>query len=97
MYRRTNTEGKYIKLTSARLNYNPPILFHAKGWIFWVLLITALTAFFFLLQKIIKKLFAIKTPDVFKWKVLDENILRDNRVNQRIFVLGAPGVKNADR
>jgi hypothetical protein len=56
-------------------------------------LIAFLILFFFLLQKIIQKLFALKIPDLLAWEQLDENILCDNKINNRIFVIGSPGVK----
>jgi hypothetical protein len=93
MYRTTNIPGLQLKLTSTALNYSSPLVFHSKGWLFWLFLTMALVLFFFLLQEIIKKLFALKIPDVAAWDYLDENILRDNKINERIFVIGAPGTK----
>ena len=93
MYRKTNIPGVNIKLTSTGLNYNFPILIHYKGSWFWVFLLFAFVLFFFLLRNIIKKLFSIKIPDLAVWQQLDENILCDNKINNRIFVIGPPGVK----
>ena len=93
LYRKTNVPGNYLKVTSTGLNYNFPILAHYKGSLFWLVLTVFLILFFFLLQKIIKKLFALKIPDLLAWEQLDENILCDNKINNRIFVIGSPGVK----
>ena len=93
MYQKTNIPGLQLKLTSTGLNYSSPLVFHSKGWLFWLLLTMALVLFFFLLQEIIKKLFALKIPDVAAWHYLDESILCDNKINDRIFVIGAPGIK----
>jgi len=93
MYRKTNFPGLQLKLTSTGLNYNPPILIHYKGFWFWVFLFFGLVFFFVVLKSIIKKLFALKIPDLKEWKQLDENILIDNRLNDLLFVIGPPGAR----
>jgi hypothetical protein len=87
---------KYVRIRSANLNYRFPSIFYNhhvffKGCVFWLLLVTALVAFYFVMYNIIKKLFALNLPDMSTWKALDNKILTDKNLNNLVFVIGLPG------
>lgn len=88
--------SRYIHLQSGKLGYVFPGLVRFEslaigGAIFWILLISTLVVFFFILRNIIRKLFSLNLPDVDTWKALDEKILADASLNSLVFVIGLPG------
>jgi hypothetical protein len=89
--------GDYIQIQSANLNYHFPNLhrldenYFLKGLLFWLLLLTGVVAYYFIVLTIIKKLFSLNVPDLSVWKALDDNILSNNRLNNLVFVIGLPG------
>lgn len=96
-YRRTHLAppNKYLSITSAGLNYRLPRLFemdgYPKGFLFWLLLVTALTGFYFIVHNILSKLFCLRLPDLSLYRALDEKIMSDQRTNNLLFVMGLPG------
>lgn len=95
-YIQSTLPSKYISIQSNQLNYIFPGLIRFEslpigGAIFWLMLITVLVAFFFILTNIIRKLFALNLPEVDVWKVLDDKILSDGNLNSLVFVIGLPG------
>jgi hypothetical protein len=91
IYRQTSLPGKYLKISSTNLNYSfPPFL---KSILFWLLLVLSLFIFYFIIYYVIRKLFALKTPDLSLWKELDEKLITDNNLNHLLFVIGLPGAE----
>ena len=95
-YLQSTQPGKYIRISSANLNYKFPTIFHYdgaffKGSVFWFFLLSALIMFYFILYNIIKKLFALNLPDMSVWKALDNKIFTDKDLNNLVFVIGLPG------
>ena len=98
MYSQTHLPEQYLKITSSGLNYKFPLLFKVfKGFVFWLLLFLALYLFYIILKVIIKKLFAIKIPDISIWKELDKELLINNELNKLVFVIGVPGAKKKNK
>ena len=66
-YIQSTDPSRYIHIQSGKLSYVFPGLLRFEslpigGAIFWILLITVLVAFFFILRNIIRKLFALNLP-----------------------------------
>jgi len=89
-YIKTRTPGVYIKLSSLDQTYQIP-LFEKLGCLFWILLATAMVVFFYIIHRVIRKLFALNLPDTSAWKSIDERMLEDNTLNNLLFIIGAPG------
>lgn len=88
-YRQAKLPGYYFKISSSNLNYefeNPQY-----PLVSWAGILVVLLMFFFILFYVVKKLFALKIPDLPVWKSLDEKILEDNELNSLIFLIGLPG------
>ena len=92
MHIRTANANVNLRLSSTGLNYNLPKLLSRKGSLFWIFLVLILVGFYYLLRNIIKKLFALKIPDMKKWEKFDKDLLANNRLNELIFVIGPSGV-----
>lgn len=96
-FRQSQLPNKYIKIESNDLNYKFPDIFKLdinifiKGLIFWGMLIAALIVYYFILLAIVKKLFALSLPDLSIWKVLDNKIMLNDKLNRLVFVIGLPG------
>jgi hypothetical protein len=93
-YKATRIPGKYVSITAAPLNYQLPSVWgHAtfRGFIFWLLLLLALIGFYFIVYKIISKLFCLRLPNLSAWKSLDDKILTNSKLNNLVFVIGLPG------
>lgn len=89
------TDGKYLELTSAKLQYITPTASNNNKWylgiIYWILFLSALSAFGIVLHNIFRKLFALNLPITSGWQEIDELLLTDNELNSLIFVIGSPG------
>lgn len=90
-YMQTALPGKYLKISSTDMNYNFPPFF--KRFLFWLLLLIFLFGLYFILYFVIRKLFALKIPDLSLWKDLDEKLVADNKLNHLLFVIGLPGAE----
>jgi hypothetical protein len=75
----------YIRLRSDNNSYPAPSL------IFWFLLIVLIFIFCYIIDNIIRKLFALDLPLNFKWEKIDERILLNSKLNKLVFILGSPG------
>ena len=83
--------GNYLEVGSCNFAYLFPNLRTFKGWMFWLLLILALTGFYFVILSIIKKIFAIKVLDISPSNRLDKRILMNIQLHKLIFAVGVPG------
>ncbi|WP_159476853.1 cache domain-containing protein [Dyadobacter sp. 3J3] len=88
-------EGGKIKLATADINYKFPIRYDRseawRGFSYWLLALGALSLFFFLLHRIIRKLFALNLPSQTGWDKIDNQLLFNNNMNFRLFIIGLPG------
>ncbi|PZF74140.1 PDC sensor domain-containing protein [Taibaiella soli] len=89
-YIKTRTPGQYIKLRSLDLTYQIP-LWYGKGFLFWMLLGLTMVVFYYIIYRVIRKLFALNLPDTSAWSSIDERMLEDNTLNNLLFIIGAPG------
>jgi hypothetical protein len=93
-YVQTHTPGKYLAISSARLNYKVPSPFN-KGWfgasLFWILLFFALVVFCIMIYTIISKLFCLGLPDLTEWSPLDDKLITTFHLNKLLFIIGLPG------
>ena len=83
-----------IAISSSKLNYKLPLLTpkdHYDGVIPWILLIVALLLFYFIIYRILNKLFCLSLPDLTLWEKLDHKILENTKANNLLFVIGLPG------
>jgi hypothetical protein len=93
LYKKISASDSSIIMRSAAIDYSFPdfgIDGH-NGLLFWLLLLMALTCFYFVIYMVIKKLFALGLPDIEVWKNLDNNILSNKLLNGTLFVIGLPG------
>lgn len=86
-----NAEDSYLMVNSNQFKYSFPTLNTIKGWEFWLLLILASILFFLLMQRIIKKLFALNIPYLNNYKNLDTQMLQNIQRHKHLFVVGLPG------
>jgi hypothetical protein len=75
----------YLKITSGKISYPPINLF------FWILLIMLIGVFYFVVHKIIRKLFAIDLPSIEGWWRIDKQLLMKKNLNGALLILGPPG------
>lgn len=93
-YRKLSLPGKFLVVKSAGLNYKLPSVFSQSrfnGFLFWMLLLLALAVFYFIIYSIINKLFCLNLPDLTLCKALDDKIIKNQKVNNLLFVIGLPG------
>jgi hypothetical protein len=93
-HRQTTTPGEYLKVTASSLNYRLPAVYGAfafNGLLFWLMLLIALVAFYFIISNILNKLFCLRLHDLSLWKALDEKILTNKNLNNLVFIIGLPG------
>jgi hypothetical protein len=93
-YKRLGDPSKFLVIKSAGLNYKVPSIFGRssfKGLLFWTLLVFFLIVFYFIIYNVINKLFCLNLPNLTLWKSLDDKILKDQKVNNLLFVIGLPG------
>ena len=85
--------GRYLTLTSARLNYMLPHILPLTnyGIMYWFLLITSLFIFWRILHLIIRKLFALNLPKESGWQDIDQVLLTNSKLNSLLFIIGSPG------
>jgi len=83
-YYNTGSNG-YLKVTSGKISYPPISLF------FWILLIGLIGAFYLIIHKIIRKLFAIDLPSIEGWWRMDKQLLMKKNLNGALLILGPPG------
>jgi hypothetical protein len=91
IFMQLKTPGRYLSVGSRSLKYRFPDLRSIKGWEFWLLLLAALTIFYFIILKIIKRMFSLDVPYIEPWSALDEKILQNIQLYKLVFVIGAPG------
>ncbi|RZL31893.1 MAG: hypothetical protein EOP00_34590, partial [Pedobacter sp.] len=89
------SNGKYIQLTSLRIQYISPTTYNNNKWylgfIYWILFLSALLVFGTVLHNIFRKLFALNLPVTKGWQEIDELLITDNNLNSLLFVIGSPG------
>jgi len=90
-YIRTRTPGRYIRLSSMDQTYQIPRLWENHGYLFWCLLGLVMVIFYYIILRVIRKLFALSLPDTSAWSSIDERMLEDNTLNNLLFIIGAPG------
>lgn len=87
--------GKYLKITSAKLEYVTPASKGTNKWylgvIYWFLFLSALLIFGIVLHNIFRKLFALNLPVTNGWQEIDNLLLTDDALNSLIFLIGSPG------
>jgi len=83
--------GNYLEVGSYNFAYLFPNLRTFEGWMFWLLLILALTGFYFVILSIIKKIFAIKVLDISPSNRLDKRILMNIQLHKLVFAVGLSG------
>lgn len=93
-YLKRGSKPDYLAITAASLNYQLPPLYGKafyNGWLFWIILLVTLIIFYFIIYKILNKLFCLNLPDLTLWSALDDAILNNEKVNNLVFVIGLPG------
>jgi len=80
-----------LKISSGNLNYNIPSLFSDNGFIFWLLLFAVISVLYFVLNDILKKIFAQNIPSTIGWEIIDRALLTERTLSKLIFVIGLPG------
>jgi hypothetical protein len=83
----SNKNTRYIRFTSANINYP---LSHLFFWL-WLLLIIVIVIFYYIILNIIRKLFALDLPSQNGWEKMDRELLLDNELNSLLLILGPPG------
>ncbi len=85
---------KYLTIQSAAFNYTLPSAFSGSrfnGILFWMLLLLALTIFYFIVHNVISKIFCLNLPNLTLCAGLDDKIIGDQEINNLLFVIGLPG------
>jgi hypothetical protein len=90
-YYSTKVPDKYLTITSYSLNYTFPPVFTLYGISFWLLLLLALTVFYFVLHYIIKTMFAVDLPGVSRWQQVNDDTPSDEKINGLLFIIAPPG------
>jgi hypothetical protein len=85
--------GRYLTLTSTRLNYILPHILPLTnyGIMYWFLFITSLFIFWRILHLIIRKLFALNLPKESGWQDIDQVLITHSKLNSLLFIIGSPG------
>jgi hypothetical protein len=98
-YYRSGQAGDYTQLCSVPVNYRLPDIFKdcPKGLIFWLTLLAILIIFYFTIKSVIKKLFTHNLPDIKWWNNFNDLLLQNNDLNNRIFIIGAPGSRKLSK
>lgn len=90
---RVGETGAFLQLRSMNINYRMPDFGRAfpKGAIFWLAMVALVVIFYFIILSVIKKLFAHNLPDMRGWNNFNDLLLQNNQLNNRLFMIGAPG------
>ncbi|MDB4900867.1 MAG: hypothetical protein JWQ63_148 [Mucilaginibacter sp.] len=78
-------------VTNMMITSSPNLNYKLKSSQFLLFLIIAIFIFYYALNKIIRKLFALNLPSTDDWKKIDEQLLLDTNLNKLVFIVGAPG------
>ncbi|MCO5948359.1 hypothetical protein [Mucilaginibacter flavidus] len=88
-------DQQYFKVQSLPLRYNLPVFTTDSNWYkgvaYWGLFIGALVGFWYLLQNVLRRLFALNLPSDSYWEKIDELLLRNGKLNKLVFLIGPPG------
>ncbi len=99
-YLKINAAGEYLAVQSAPLNYTLPSAF-SRSWLngilFWLLLLVALTVFYFIIHNVISKIFCLNLPNLTLCAGLDAKIIKNPSINNLLFVIGLPGSGKLNR
>ncbi len=77
---------KYLKISSLPgTNYQTP---HP---LFWLLLVAAITVFYFIIHAVTVKVFALEIHFHKGWDKLDGDLLGNNKFNSKVLIVGSPG------
>lgn len=83
-------DKSYLEVKSNNLTYKLPVKGYL-GLVYWVLFFGALSCFWLSLHYILRRLFALNLPAETYWDDIDTLLLKDEELNSRVFLIGAPG------
>ncbi|MXV49819.1 hypothetical protein GS399_02470 [Pedobacter sp. HMF7647] len=96
-YYKTGIGDTLLRISSFDLSYKLPTFFSLKpmvslkGFLYWTLLLIALCGFYVFVYSVLQQLFAYNLPKLERWNDIDEQVLKDNRLNKLMFIIGLPG------
>ncbi|MEO6977284.1 MAG: cache domain-containing protein, partial [Mucilaginibacter sp.] len=83
---------QYFEVQSLALRYNLPNFTTDSNWYkgvaYWGLFVCALAGFWRLLHSVLRRLFALKLPADSYWEKIDELLLRNEKLNNLVFLIG---------
>ena len=84
--------ASYLKVSSlSHVNYETPDV------LFWILLITSVLLFYFVVHQVTRKLFSLNMLPTKNWGEMDSELLENNEFNNMALLVGSPGANTLQK
>ena len=92
--KREKTSKIYYKINAneyVKINSSPNINYRYPCWYQWLILLTLIFGFYYIIHNIIRKIFALNIHHTNRWIKMDHELLKNTTLNKQVLIVGSPG------